>query len=142
MKRILLLLSIVFCSFASRSQVYAHLEMQDDYEVEEGYWREGNSKLRGTFLVSFYADQQMTQPIVPNSAITVLLGLGPNRTVAYFPDGMNQNGRYDIPSGDESSVMIASDVAYYERHWLYGEPDIYIRYDLQLLPGSGYIVIP
>lgn len=139
MKKLILLFSLVVCSLVGRSQVYAHLEIEDDYTVEENNGDNWSVETRGSYMIRFYSDANMTTRIEPTYAITVLVGLTSAATSPTLPPGVHADGVYVIQPGYD---LLASDVLFAGSYWN-NENNHYSRsYYLQLLASPDYIIIP
>ncbi|WP_205943457.1 hypothetical protein [Pedobacter polaris] len=129
----------MLCSLVGRSQVYAHLEIEDDYTVTEDNGDNWSTETRGTYMVRFYSDASMTTRIYPTYAINILFGLDPSATSPFLPDGVSQNGQYLMQEGYD---LLASDVLFYGSY-SNNEGNSYSRsYYLRLLSSPDYIIIP
>ncbi|WP_199140822.1 hypothetical protein [Pedobacter sp. ASV12] len=139
MKKVILLFSIVLCSLVGRAQVYAHLEIEDDYTVEENNGDNWSTETRGSYMIRFYKDANMTERLEPTYAITVLVGLAPGTTSPFLPPGVHTDGVYVIQPGYD---LLASDVLF---SGSYGnnEGNNYSKtYNLCLLSSPDYVIIP
>jgi hypothetical protein len=139
MKKIILVLSIVLCSLLGHAQIYAHLEIEDDYTVEEDNGDNWSEEYRGTYMVRFYSDANMTTRIEPTYAITILYGLTPAATGPGYPPGVSSSGSYVMQAGYD---LLFSDVLFSGSYWN-NENNYYFRsYYLELLSSPDYIIIP